>query len=104
MDASDAVRAYAEDKVAKLQRFLRTPIQGHVTLSCQHHRLHTAEIDVHSGGERFHATETSEDMYASIDGVADKLERQVRETKPSRKGGERASDKLMADLLPSDDD
>ena len=38
-----------------------------------------------------------EDMYATIDKVADKLERQVREVKPHRKGAERASDRLMVD-------
>ena len=46
-----------------------------------------------------HAHETSEDMYATLDQVADKLERQVRSRneEKKKKGGERASDHLIVD-------
>ena len=99
MDATDAVKGYATEKVAKLQKFLRQPLHGQVTLSCQK-TLHMAEVDLHSGGQHYHAHETSEDMYASIDKVLDKLERQIRSVKEStiKKGAERTSDRLMADL------
>lgn len=99
MDSTEAVKAYATDKVAKIQKFLRQPLKGQVTLSCQH-RLHCVEIDVHAGHEHFHATETSEDMYASIDKVIDKVEAQIRSSKGSgqKKGGERASERLLPDL------
>jgi putative sigma-54 modulation protein len=40
-----------------------------------------AEIRISSGGAHLEAKETSEDMYASIDKVIDKLERQIRGTK-----------------------
>jgi putative sigma-54 modulation protein len=96
MDATEAVKTYASEKVAKLQKFLRQPMKGQVTLSCQS-RAHTAEVDIHSGGEHFHAHETSEDMYATIDKVTDKLERQIRGAKVSRKGGDRASERLIVD-------
>ena len=96
MDATDAVKTYASEKVGKLQRFLRQPMKGQVTLSCQH-RTHSAEADIHSGGQHYHAHETSEDMYASIDKVADKLEGQIRATKSSKKGAERASERLITD-------
>jgi ribosome-associated translation inhibitor RaiA len=59
MDSTDAVNAYATEKVAKLQKFLRQPLKGQVTLSCQQNRLHSAEVDVHAGHEHFHAHETS---------------------------------------------
>ena len=78
MDTTDAVKIYANEKVAKLQRFLREPMKGQVTLSCQQDRLHRVEVDIHSGHDHFHAHETSEDMYASIDKVTDKIERQIR--------------------------
>lgn len=97
MEATDAMKGYATEKVAKLQKFLRHPMKGQVTLSCTQHRLHRTEVDVHAGGEHFHAHETSEDMYAAIDGVIDKLERQIRAHKEAtnRKGGDRASDHLL---------
>jgi putative sigma-54 modulation protein len=98
MDATDAVKGYANDKVAKLQKFLRQPLHGTVTLSCQK-TLHIAEVDLHAGGQHYHAHEASEDMYASIDKVADKVERQIRgiHTSQKKKGSERASDRLLPD-------
>lgn len=98
MDATDAVKGYATEKVAKLQKFLRQPLHGSVTLSCQK-TLHLAEVDVHAGGQHYHAHESSEDMYASIDKVIDKVERQIRgvHTTFKKKGAERASDKLLPD-------
>ena len=35
MEATDAVKGYATEKVAKLQKFLRQPLQGHVKSSRQ---------------------------------------------------------------------
>lgn len=98
MDATDAVKGYATEKVGKLQKFLRQPLHGHVTLSCQK-TLHLAEADLHSGGQHYHAHEATEDMYASIDKVIDKLERQIRgvHTSYKKKGADRASDHLLPD-------
>ena len=97
MNATDAVKGYATDKVSKMQRFLRSPMKSQVTLSCQQDRLHRVEVEIHAGRARFHAHETSEDMYASIDKVMDKLERQIRGNKASQKGKERASQRLIVD-------
>jgi putative sigma-54 modulation protein len=101
MDATDAVKIYATDKVAKLQRFLRAPMKAQVTLCCQHDRLNRVEVDVHSGHDHFHAHETSADMYASIDKVTDKIERQIRSAKElataKKKGGDRAAQHLSGD-------
>ncbi len=98
MEATEAVKLYATEKVAKIQRFLRRPMKSQVTLSCQQ-KLHRAEVDIHSGSEHYHAHEASEDMYASIDKVVDKLERQIRGVKEvasaRRKGADRASDHLL---------
>lgn len=102
MESTDAMKGYANEKVGRLQKFLRNPMKGEVKLSCQQNRLHSAEVDIHAGGAHFHAHETSEDMYATIDKVIDKLERQIRAAKPSKKGAERASTKLLP-TLPEDE-
>jgi putative sigma-54 modulation protein len=98
MDATEAVKVYATEKIAKIQKFLRTPMKTQVTLSCQH-QVHRAEADVSAGGEHYHAHEQSADMYASIDKLVDKLERQVRAAREAatanHKGAERASDRLL---------
>jgi putative sigma-54 modulation protein len=98
MDATEAVKAHATEKVGRLQKFLRQPMKAQVTVSCQSH-LHLVEVDIHAGQHHYHAHEETEDMYASIDKVIDKLERQIRADKDSKKGAERASERL----LPADD-
>jgi putative sigma-54 modulation protein len=80
MVASEAIKAYARDKLTKLQKFLRQPMTAKVTLSLDKLR-HVAETRISSGGAHLEAKEASEDMYASIDKVIDKLERQIRGTK-----------------------
>jgi putative sigma-54 modulation protein len=101
MNATEAVKGYATDKVARMQRFLRAPMKCSVTLSCQQDRLHKVEVEIHSGAAHFHAHETSEDMYASIDKVSDKIERQILSAKEvvtaKKKGAERASAHLLPD-------
>jgi len=91
MDASAAIKTYAREKVAKLQKFLRQPMTAKVTLSLDKLR-HVAETRISSGGAHLEAREKGDDMYASIDRVIDKLERQIRGAKgaaqsKSRRGG-----------------
>lgn len=102
LDATDAVKAHATEKIGKVQRFLRQPMNAQITLSKDGDRSFTVEVDVHSGSQHFHAHETTEDMYASLDKVVDKLERQVVSEKPDRKGLERASQRLLPDLVDED--
>jgi putative sigma-54 modulation protein len=80
MVGTEAVKSYAYEKMAKLQKFLRQAMTAQVTLSVEGLE-HVVEVGVASGSAHFHATERSEDMYASIDMVHDKLERQIRAQK-----------------------
>jgi len=90
VDASEAIKKYAHDKVAKLQKFLRQPMTAKITLTIDRLR-HIAEMRVSSGGERFEAREDTGDMYASIDEVIDKLERQIRGSKGAAQSRRRGS-------------
>ena len=98
MDATEAVKGYVNEKVSKLQKFLREPLHGQVTLSSQK-TSNLVEVDLHSGGQHYHAHDTKEDMYATIDTVVDKLERQIRDEHGShkKKGADRASGHLLPD-------
>ena len=80
MDSSDAIKKYAETKLSKLQKFLRRPMTAKVTLSIDRLK-HAAEARISSGGEHLEAHERSDDMYASIDRIMAKLERQIRGSK-----------------------
>jgi len=90
VDASDALRERATEKLAKLQKFLRQPMTARVTVSLEKLK-HQVEARVSSGGERYEAHEATDDMYASIDKVLDKLERQIRGTKGAAKSKTRGS-------------
>jgi len=80
MDPSEAIKSYATAKISKLQKFMQQPMSVKVTLSIQK-QLHVAEVQVSSGSRRVEAKESGDEMYACIDKVLDKLERQISGSK-----------------------
>src|SRR5262245_49248556 len=77
MDATEALREYAEEKIEKaLRKFLRTPYEAHIVLSTERYQ-HLCDVTVLVSGHTIKGSEKSEDMYTSIDKVGDKIERQV---------------------------
>ncbi len=90
IDSSDGIKSYATEKVARLQKFLRSPLDAEVTVSTERH-LHCVDMSVTADGHRFAAHEESEDMYASIDLVMDKIDRQVRDLKATQNTRKRHS-------------
>jgi putative sigma-54 modulation protein len=78
---SDALRAYAHDKVGRVKKVLHNAIEALVVLSHDSNRF-TAHATVHGGGVTLSAEESSkDDMYGAIDLVEDKLIRQARRHK-----------------------
>ncbi len=102
LEATDAIKAHVNDKVAKLQRFLRQPMTVKVTLSLDKHE-HQAEIKVSSGSEHHEAHESSSDMYVSIDRVVDKLERQISSTKGAAEAKRRRGGETLRGGVPVDE-
>jgi len=98
LDASEPVKAYATEKIAKLQKFLRQPMRAKATLSLEN-KLQCAEVEVNSGSAHFVASEGSEDMYASLDRVIDKLERQISGAHSSEVSRKRGGDNAGAFAL-----
>lgn len=90
METSDAIKKYVQTKVSRLQKLLQQPMTAKVVLSVQK-QLHVAEVQISSGRKRSEARETSEEMYASIDKVVDKLERQISATKGEQVSKKRRS-------------
>lgn len=76
LDASEAMKAYASDKLAKLEKYLRPPPEAHVTFSVERH-MHCIDVNLTAPGERYQGRAEQQDMYASIDVVVDKLLRQL---------------------------
>jgi putative sigma-54 modulation protein len=80
LDITPPLRQYVEEKLERLERHFDHVTNTHVILSVEKLR-HKAEAKVHvSGGDLF-ADAVEEDMYAAIDAMVDKLDRQVRKHK-----------------------
>jgi len=76
--ADEGVKAYVKEKVEKLQKYVENPREVHVVLSAEKFR-HTAEITVVGDRGTFNSQGRDNDLYAAIDLMVDKMERQVRE-------------------------
>lgn len=63
------VHKYAEKKVMKLERFFGTDADALVTFSVEKNR-NNVEITVHAANTYFRASESTSDMFASIDAAA----------------------------------
>ncbi len=77
MEPSDALRTYVQDRTGKLTKYIDRPLESQVTLSVQKFRQ-IADVVINADGIRIAGQETHEDMYAAIDLVMDKIERQVK--------------------------
>jgi len=80
VEVTPALRKYAEEKLRKLERLLGGPLEAHLVLAIEKHR-HLAEIQVKSRTALFTGMEETGDLYASINEVIDKLERQAQKRK-----------------------
>ena len=80
MDVSDDLRAYAEKKIGKIDRFFKTDSEAFVTFSTERGRFR-AEVTIKNNGMFYRVSELTGDMYASIDSAVASIERQIRKNK-----------------------
>ncbi len=78
MESDEGVKDYVREKVQKLQRYIENPREAHVVLSAEKFR-HIAEITVVSDGLTLNSEGRNSDLFAAIDVMMDKIERQMRE-------------------------
>src|SRR5258708_1495745 len=83
MDASQAVREYAAEKLDKIKKYFnKDPISAHAVFAVERGFNHVADINITlPNGIVINAKEVTEDMYSSIDLAAARIERQVRKWK-----------------------
>lgn len=90
VEVSDQIRAYAEEKLGKLDRQLADPTRVELELIVERNPAiadnYVAEATIFTKGPVLRAREASSDMKASIDQLVDKLERQVKRYKEKRRG------------------
>src|ERR687886_2968646 len=95
IEITDAIREYVHQKIEKaVNHFqnLTTEVDVHLSVA-RNPRINTrqaAEVTIYANGSVIRAEESSENLYASIDLVADKIARQLRKYK------ERKQDKSYA--------
>jgi len=89
LELTDSLRDYVSSKVSRLERHVDNITNVQVTLKVEKERQ-IAEITLHVAGADLHATAEAEDMYASIDALTDKMDRQLikhKEKAQARKQG-----------------
>lgn len=84
VELTDSMSEYVHSKFGKLERHFDNITNAQVTLSVEKTRQ-KAEADVHIAGGQLFATHEHDDMYAAIDGLIDKLDRQVIKHKEKMK-------------------
>ena len=80
VDITDSLRNYLNEKIARLERHFDQALDINVVLTVEKLR-HKAEATLHVSGGSLHADDVQEDMYAAIDGLIDKLDRQGKKHK-----------------------
>lgn len=76
VDITDALKDYVDNKFERLSRHFDHVINAHVILSVEKLRQQ-AEATIQVNGRSLFADSVHEDMYAAIDGLVDKLDRQM---------------------------
>ena len=76
VDVTDALKNYTSDKLSKLERHFDQITNVHVVLSVEKLRQR-AEATLHVSGAELFADADCDDMYAAIDMLTDKLDRQL---------------------------
>jgi putative sigma-54 modulation protein len=88
IEVTPALREYVEKKLGKLEKYFNTPPEAEVNVTLSVIKeLHSVEVTIPLPGVILRAEVKNGDMYAAIDLVVDKLERQIRKhkTKVNRK-------------------
>lgn len=84
VDLTDSMQNYVLEKMQKIERHFDNITNVQVTLSVEK-QGNKAEAEMHVSGAQIFATHEHDDMYAAIDGLTDKLDRQVIKHKEKMK-------------------
>lgn len=77
VELTEPLKDYVNDKLQHLKHSFDHVVDVHVVLSVEKFR-HRCEVNMQTSGINIHGSHETEDMYASIDGVVDKLNRQLK--------------------------
>ena len=100
VDLTDSLRHYVDDKFKRLSRHFDHVNNVHVILSVEKH-VKKAEATFHVSHNDIFAEATNDDMYAAIDALVDKLDRQVLKHKEKITSHRPVSTPIMEEVTPS---
>ncbi|HEY5638124.1 MAG TPA: ribosome-associated translation inhibitor RaiA [Burkholderiales bacterium] len=98
IEVTPALRSYVQSKLERITRHFDHVIDAHVILSVDKLRQ-KAEVTLHVRGKDLHCASEEDDLYAAIDLMTDKLDRQVLKYKG--KQNDKAHDALKRQELRS---
>ena len=84
VEITDALRDFVSTKFAKLEQYFDRINQVYIVLKVEK-VTHIADATLHVNGGEIHASSDGQDMYAAIDGLIDKLARQLTKHKDKLK-------------------
>ncbi|GMR19715.1 MAG: ribosome-associated translation inhibitor RaiA [Gammaproteobacteria bacterium] len=76
VEVTDALKDYASEKIGRVEKHFDRMTTTNIVLHVEKTR-HMAEATVNAKGATIHANAEGKDMYAAIDALSDKLDRQV---------------------------
>ena len=103
LEVSDYMREVAEKKLSKLSRYFPQDTEAQVTLSVERNR-HIVEVTIPYEGRILRGEEVSGDMYASLDSVGSKLEKQVERYRTRAAKAQRNTDPLAEAPAPMEEE
>ncbi len=80
VEITEPLRDYVTSKLSRLERYFDHVTNAHVVLTVEK-QIQKAEASLHISGGLLFADATEQDMYAAIDALTDKLDRQIRRHK-----------------------
>ncbi len=84
LEPTEALKSHARDKVEHIQKYIDRPSEAHVVLYVENLE-HKADINLKAGQFLLRGRAKSNDMYASIDAAAERIERQLKKHKEKLK-------------------
>jgi putative sigma-54 modulation protein len=92
VEVTPALRGYLQGKLERVTRHFDHVIDAHVILSVAKLRQ-KAEVTLHVRGKDIHCASVDADLYAAIDLLVDKLDRQVLKYKGKRESSRQGAGK-----------
>lgn len=89
LKVTDAIRNYAEEKISKISKYTDAITEVDIVLSVENTKsegeIHKADGLVYASGTKIKVEAENIDLYAAIDDLSERLERQVRKYKEKQK-------------------